>query len=107
MEDSILAKIIQTEGEIQAQIEAARKRCAEQIQRLKEEAEKKIVREESRIREQCRRSLEEAGLPAQQKAAAILEAASRQAEKLRRLDDDILKQIIMKQIIRILPGERR
>jgi vacuolar-type H+-ATPase subunit H len=106
MEDSILAKIIQTEGEIQAKIEAARKRCAEQIQRLKEDAEERIVREESRIREQCRRSLEEAGLPAQQKATAILEAASRQTEKLRQLDDEPLKQIIMKHIMRILPGER-
>lgn len=106
MEDSILAKIIQTEGEIQAKIETARKTCREQIQRLKEEAEKRIVDEESQIREQCRRSLDEADLPAQQKATAILEAASRLAEKLRRLDDEILKQLIMKHIIRILPGER-
>jgi vacuolar-type H+-ATPase subunit H len=107
MEDSILAKIIQTEGDIQAKVEAARKRCTEQTQRLKEEAETRIVSEESRIREKCRRSLEEAGLPARQKAAAILEAASRHAEKLRRLDDETLKQIIMREIIRILPGERR
>jgi vacuolar-type H+-ATPase subunit H len=106
MEDSILAKIIQTEGEIQAKIETARKTCTEQIRRLKKEAEKRIVDEESQIREQCRRSLDEADLPAQPEATAILEAASRLAEKLRRLDDEVLKQLIMKHIIRILPGER-
>jgi len=106
MENSILAKIIQTEGEIQEKIETARKRCTEQIQRLKEEAEKRIAHEESLVREQCRRSLEEAGLPAQQKASAILEAAARKAEQLRGLDDEALKQIIMKHIVSILPGER-
>ena len=105
MESDILAKIIQAEREIHTKIETARKTGEELIHTLKEELEERIVQEESLVRDQCKRSLEEAALPAQKKASTILAAATRKAEKFRELDDEVLKQIIMKYIIRILPGE--
>jgi vacuolar-type H+-ATPase subunit H len=106
MEGDVLAKIIEVEREIHTKIETVRKTSSDRIETSKKEAEERISREESLIREQCRRSLEEAGLPAQQKASAILEAAARKTEKLRGLTDETLKKIITKHIIRILPGER-
>lgn len=106
MGSDMLAKILEAEREIQTKIDTARKTGEERIHKLKEAGEEKILQEESRIHAQGKRALEETVLPVRQKASAILEEATRKAERLSGLDDETLKEIIMKHIVRILPGER-
>ncbi len=106
MESDTLAKVLQAEREIEMKIAAAKKTCDEQIWKARQDAEQTIAQKESVIREQCMKKVEEAEKLAEAKAAALIAAETRRAEKISSLSDETLKRIAMKHLVSILPGER-
>ncbi|MGD0280970.1 MAG: hypothetical protein ABSB95_01255 [Dissulfurispiraceae bacterium] len=104
MDDDILHEIIAVETEIQRKIEIEKKGAQERIGKARRDAEDEIVREEERIKESGAQAFREAKAEAESKAAKIIEEAVARAEILKEFDSESMKEIIMKRIIRILPG---
>jgi len=106
MERDLLSKVLETEREIQAKIEFEKKQCAEKLEKDGKEAEERILREEAALREQLNKAVCKAEEISEEKAADILKAATKRAERLRSLPDEALQRVVMKYIDSILPGGR-
>lgn len=104
MERGLLGKVVEAERQIQERIDSEKKRWEEELQKVRREAEEKIRQEEASLSEQCEKSVREAEKSAEERASAILDAAAVKAAKLKDLNDEVLKQIVMKYIHRLLPG---
>ncbi len=104
MGNDILREVVAVEKEIQQRIEVEKRLAYERIEQAKKEAEKEISQEEERLRRSWTTVLEEARAGAEIQAAGILEKAAAEAEFLKCLNDEILGEIIINHIIRILPG---
>lgn len=104
MDDDILSQVVEVEKEIQQRIEIEKKMSQEWLENAKSEAEEKVLIEEKELKKNVTDSISIARLNAEKKAEAIISDANIEAERLEGLDDDILKNIILKHIIKILPG---
>ena len=104
MDDDILSQVVEVEKEVQQRIEIEKKMSQEWLENVKKEAEEKVLIEEKELKKNVTDSISIARLNAEKKAEAIISDANVEAERIEKLDDDILKNIIIKPIIRILPG---
>jgi len=104
MDDDILSQVVEVEKEVQQRIEIEKKMSQEWLENAKSEAEEKVLIEEKELKKNVTDSISIARLNAEKKAEAIIRDANIEAERLEGLDDDILKNIIIKHIIKILPG---
>jgi vacuolar-type H+-ATPase subunit H len=104
MDDDILSQVVEVEKEVQQRIEIEKKMSQEWLENVKKEAEEKVLIEEKELKKNVTDSISIARLNAEKKAEAIISDANVEAERIEKLDDDILKNIIIKHIIRILPG---
>jgi vacuolar-type H+-ATPase subunit H len=104
MGNDILHEVIAVETEIQRNIEIEKKKTNEWIEKVKRDAEDEIGLEEERIKESVAQALSDAKADAERKAAEIIEKAVARAEILKGFDSESLREIIMKRIVRILPG---
>jgi len=104
MDDDILSQVVEVEKEVQQRIEIEKKMSQEWLKNVKKEAEEKVLIEEKELKKNVTDSISIARLNAGKKAEAIISDANVEAERIEKLDDDILKNIIIKHIIRILPG---
>jgi vacuolar-type H+-ATPase subunit H len=105
MERDLLGKVLDTEREIQAKIESEKKRREETIEKAGKEAEERVMQEEAMLREQFEKYVHEAEEIAREKAVDVMEAATRRAENLRGLTDEVLQRIVLKYIDSILPRD--
>ncbi len=90
--------------EIQRKLEAEREKAYEWIEKVRRETEEEVAREEEEFEKSCSAVLEETRTDAEKKAARIVEEATARCGKLEGLDGESLREIVMKHIVRILPG---
>mgnify|MGYP001573073268 FL=1 len=103
MEDDILSKIVEVEKEIQERLEIEKNKAHEWLEKVKKDAEKELITAEKELNESLNQELQDAKQHAEKKASEILLDAQTKAERLEKLSDEILKTVILKHIIRILP----
>lgn len=107
MDTSVLGAVIEAEQEIQARIEAERKKAREWIEGVKAEAAQSAAEEAGRLRRGSAATLAAAKAGAEDRAAELLRRTERRAEELAALGDARLQQIMAQQIRNILPGADR
>jgi len=105
MERDILGSVIEIEEEIKSRLEAERKKAEEWLGKIKKDTEEEAGRQEDSLQEAFQAALETERENAGKRASEILDHAKARAERLENLHDEILRGIISKYIIRILPGE--
>lgn len=105
MEGDILSKVILAEKEIQQRLDLERTRARERLEKAKAEGERTFLEEDARIKDESAGLFERAVKDAEARAAEMLEEARAEAARLEKVDDEVLTRIIMKHIIRILPGK--
>ena len=104
MEKDILSEVIEVEKEIQKCLEVEKEKSHDWLEKVKKESEEELVREERNIKESLNKSIEVAKKEAELKAVEIVKQTEARAERLAKMNDDTLVDIVGKQIIRILPG---
>lgn len=103
MGEDILSKVIAAEREIQQRLELERTSARELVDKAKDERERKLLEEEGKIKEKFSISFGQAVKDAESRASEMLEEARAEAARLENLDDELLKRIITKHLVRILP----
>ncbi len=103
MKEDILGAVIEVEKEIAKSLETEKNRARDLLEKLGSEAEKEIHREGKRLQYALDKAITEARTMAEEKASKILKDADSLAGKLEKISDDVLKRIIKKHIVRILP----
>jgi vacuolar-type H+-ATPase subunit H len=107
MEKDILRAIVEVEREIQELLAAEQLQSDERLAQLRRECAEEVAREETRLQEELAKTVAAArGGEAQERAAAVVAAATAQAERLGRLDDESLRRWILREIFRIVPGKK-
>lgn len=107
MKTSILGTVIEAEQEIQARIEAERKKTREWIEQVRAESARAAAGEAERLTGNSASTVAKAKAEAQARAAELVDRAQRRAEQLTALSDARLQQIMARQIHQILPGADR
>jgi hypothetical protein len=102
MDDDILSKVVEVEKEVQLGIE--KDISHEWLENVKRDAEEKILREEKELKIALNEAIKKTNINSEKEAVEIIKNADKEADKLERLGNDILKKIILKHIYRILPG---
>jgi hypothetical protein len=105
MERDILASVIEVESEIKRRLASERQKAGEWLEKVKTEIEEETAREEAGLKEDFHKKIEAEKRDAEERAFKILQNAKSRAEKLENLHDEILRGIISKYIIRILPED--
>ena len=103
MEDDILSKIVEVEKEIQKRLEIERNTTQEWLEKIKKDTEKELIMAEKELKESLNKAVQDAKSNAEKKASEYLLDAQTKAKRLEKLSDEILKTVILKHIIRILP----
>jgi len=103
MEDDILSKIVEVEKEIQERTEIEKNKAHEWLEKVKKDAETELATVEKELYESLNQELQDAKQHAEKKASEILLDAQTKAERIEKLSDEILKTVILKHIITILP----
>ena len=102
MDKGILNEVIDAEKDIQSCIELEQSRLREMLERVRREAEESVAAAERGFSASHDRELESIRQEAEAKAKKIVEHATVRVERLGRVDDGTLTDIIMKRIPRIL-----
>ncbi len=98
-----MTRIISVEKEIQASLESERSKAREWLEDVRRETEQEFIKAEARIKEDSQKSFEKARKEATMKAENIIIEAEDEAARLRNLDDETLRGIIMQRLPMILP----
>ena len=107
MGNDILRAIVEVEREIQERLLAEQRQSDERLTQLRLKCAEEAAREEARLQEELAKTADAAGgMEAKERAAAVLAAASAQAERLGRLDDAGLRELIKAEISYIVPGNK-
>lgn len=104
MDDDILSKVVEVEKEVQQRIGIEKDISHEWLENVKRDAEEKILREEKELKIALNEAIKKTNINSEKEAVEIIKNADKEADKLERLGNDILKKIILKHIYRILPG---
>lgn len=102
----VLSTVIEVEREIQQRLDEEKKKSRERIEHATAEAERELAVEARRLTEAADASLSNARSTSDQEAAAVAEAARREAERIDRISDDTLRNAVRRYLARILPGTR-
>lgn len=98
MERDILSEVISVEKDIQECIEAEKTKVRQWLEKVRREAEEELKKEKENIKASFGKVVEEAKSDAERKASLIIQEASEKAGRLARLNDQILSDIVMKQL---------
>jgi len=101
----ILNRIIEVENEIRGRLEIEKRKAIEWVEKVKKDAEEEVEREEEGLKDSFNKAEADAKAEAERKAAETLESVTKWAEGLGKLNDETLKEVIMRHIIKVLPGE--
>jgi vacuolar-type H+-ATPase subunit H len=104
MQKDILSEVIEVEKEIQKCLEVEKEKSRDWLEKVKKESELELAREEKNIKESLNKSIEVAKKEAELNAAEIVKQTEARAERLAKLNDQTLVDIVGEQITRILPG---
>jgi len=104
MQKDILSEVIDVEKEIQKGLDVEKEKSHDWLEKVKKETEEELVREEKNIKESLNKSIEIAKKEAELKAVEIVKQTEARAQRLAKLNDQALVDIVGKQITRILPG---
>jgi hypothetical protein len=103
MERDIISKVVGVEKEIQDRLDLEKRRADEWLKKVKEEAEEEIRGEGKTLKESFTKAKKDEIAATRRKAAEILNDAAIEAERLSKISDETLKDIIIRHISRILP----
>jgi len=103
MKDEILGAVVEVEKEIAHAIESEKKKSQEWLDKLRKETRLLAVKEKKILQYSLNRDITQAKSRSEEKASQLTADAEATAERLEKISDDILKKIIRKYIIRILP----
>lgn len=103
MDDQLLPDILAAEREIRRQIDILEVELAERLQRVKKELEENEENESRNLQTELEQACSRTDAAAQQEAEALLTAAQLFAQKLDNLDQDVVDQVVMRHLPRIMP----
>lgn len=103
MEKDILSKVIEVEKEIQERLKEEKKKSLEWLEGVKKESEETLASEEGRLKEFCREAIADTVAKAEAQGAEMVRDSALAAERLGRVNDEILSTILLKYIAAILP----
>lgn len=103
MENDVLAKVISVEKEIQDCLEGERAKAREWLDEVRKETAEELIKGEELIRKALDESLKQARDEAMEKAEILRKETEEWAERLMKLSDETLREIIMRRIKMILP----
>lgn len=101
----MLGEVVEVEKEIQKKLELEKIKCREWLEKLSSETEEKVLQVENQLKESMQESVQNAKIKADHQAAEILREAHATSEMLGNISDETLRRIILRHIIKILPGE--
>lgn len=103
MKENLLSEVVEVEKELARELGTAKITSQEMLDNLRQDSEQKISEEEKRLQEALNQAITASDIRAEKRAASIMEKADATASRLERTGDDVLKGIIRKHLIRILP----
>ncbi len=103
MEQDILAEIFAAEKEVQERLAAEQRSSEELLVRVKREIAEQLAAAEEGLKAESEKVLADAREDAGKRAAALLEEAAAQAERLDRISDEALQEVVAKGLTSILP----
>jgi vacuolar-type H+-ATPase subunit H len=103
MDNDLLVRIIAAEKEIQECLEDEKAKAREWLENVGREAEEDFGREMAETRESLSKTVEAAKKEAEHRAALILSAAENQGGRIEKVEDDILRRVMMRHLHKILP----
>ncbi|HTR44990.1 MAG TPA: hypothetical protein VMH06_04690 [Thermodesulfovibrionales bacterium] len=101
--DDILCKVVAAEKEIRQMVEDEEARSRELIERARKEAEEEVAQEQERLKASLAVAVEKARKDAEEKATAIKASARDRAERIGRIRDERLREIVIAHLDSILP----
>ena len=104
MADKLLNDVIQLENRIQEQLRDEQCRADAWLERVRTEQGELARRAGRQLAEQNRQVLAGAKRRAEQQAAQLEAREQECCRRLERLDDELLKEVLRRQVNRILPG---
>ena len=105
MEEDILGKVLEVEKEICQRLDTEKKKADKWLEKAREDAEREVDRTKKEMEGSLDAAIAEAGAVSAKKASRMIEDASLSAEGLERLGTEKLREIILRHISTILPGE--
>jgi len=106
MEQDILAEIFAAEKEVQERLAAEQRSSEELLARVKGEIAEQLAVAEEGLQVESEKVLADAREAAAKRAAALLKEAVSQAERLDRISDEALQEVVAKRLTGILPEEQ-
>ncbi len=105
MEEDILGKVVEIEKEIHQRLETEKEKSAEWLAKAREDVEKEVNKTKEDLKGSLDAAIKEARAVSGEKASQIIEDAKLSAEKLEGLGSEKLREIILRHISTILPGD--
>jgi hypothetical protein len=102
--EDVLSEVLGVEREIRAKLDAERQAAQQWLERTRGEIEQAKLSELTALKASAAREEEAAKVAAHDKAAAILQQAGTDAERIRRLEDARLIPIVRQHVLRIARG---
>jgi hypothetical protein len=103
MKEEILGAVVEVEKEIAHAIESEKKKSQEWLEKLRKETGHAVIKEKKLLQYSLNRYITKAKTLSEEKASQLVADSEATAERLEKISDEILKKIIRKYIIRILP----
>lgn len=103
MNDAILSAVVKAEKEIALAIKSEKTKAQERLDKLRRETEHQVHKEQKKLQYDLNRNITDRKTLSEKKVSEILNNAYTSAERLNKTGDDILKNIVRKYIVRILP----
>jgi len=104
VDEDILSEVLAVEREIGVKLDADRQAAREWLDRTRSEIEQAKLSEITALKASVAREEEAAKTAAHDKAAAILQQARTEAERIRRLEDALLIPIVRQHVLGIAQG---
>jgi vacuolar-type H+-ATPase subunit H len=105
MEEDILGKVVEVEKEIRHRLETEKEKAEQWLAAAREDAEKEVNRTKEDLKGSLDATIKEARAVSEEKALQIIGDAKLSAEKLKGLESEELRKIILRHISIILPGD--
>ncbi len=104
MEKEGLGTLIEVEREIHERIEREKKKAEEWLETVRKQCLEGLMKEEEELKASLERAMADTAVAAEREALEIVEHAQAEADRLRGISRDLLQVIVMKHVVRILPG---
>ncbi len=108
MKIETLSAIIRLEKEIREQLALEQRRAEERLEEVLQDGKEELAREEARLQQKMAAAVTTARLgDARKRADTIVAEAVARADRLACLDNESLKQLVLGELSRVVPGRKR